>query len=97
MHIFTVIHAAVMFPCAVIDHNNPCILILTSLPFAEEDRYWKHVRLQDGIPERVACRDLTMGVREGECFGLLGPNGAGKMLACSRGPSGAPNSAAGLD
>lgn len=38
---------------------------------------------QDGNPERVACRDLTMGVREGECFGLLGPNGAGKTTAIS--------------
>ena len=32
---------------------------------------------QDGNPERIACRALTMGVYEGECFGLLGPNGAG--------------------
>lgn len=28
--------------------------------------------------EKVAVEDLTLTVREGECFGLLGPNGAGK-------------------
>ncbi len=28
--------------------------------------------------DRVVVRDLTLGLRYGECFGLLGPNGAGK-------------------
>lgn len=28
--------------------------------------------------DKVAVRDLTLGIRSGECFGLLGPNGAGK-------------------
>lgn len=27
---------------------------------------------------KVALKELTLGVRRGECFGLLGPNGAGK-------------------
>lgn len=28
--------------------------------------------------DKVAVKDLTFGIRSGECFGLLGPNGAGK-------------------
>lgn len=27
---------------------------------------------------KVACKNLTLGIRENECFALLGPNGAGK-------------------
>ena len=33
----------------------------------------------NGNPDKVACRQLTLGIRAGECFGLLGPNGAGKV------------------
>lgn len=29
-------------------------------------------------PDKVACRQLSLGIHSGECFGLLGPNGAGK-------------------
>lgn len=37
-----------------------------------------------------ACRDITFGVKRGECFGLLGPNGAGKtsLLSILTGVSG---------
>ena len=34
--------------------------------------------LTKAFGERVAVRDLTLGVEEGEVLGLLGPNGAGK-------------------
>ena len=36
---------------------------------------------QDGAPPKVACRDLSVSIPAGECFGLLGPNGAGKSTA----------------
>ena len=35
----------------------------------------------NGNPDKVACRQLTLGIRAGECFGLLGPNGAGKSTS----------------
>ena len=35
----------------------------------------------DGAPPKVACRELSVGIPAGECFGLLGPNGAGKSTA----------------
>ncbi|HWG85570.1 MAG TPA: ATP-binding cassette domain-containing protein, partial [Deinococcales bacterium] len=34
--------------------------------------------LQKRYGSRLAVRDLTFSVREGEVYGLLGPNGAGK-------------------
>ena len=33
--------------------------------------------------DKVAVRNLTLGIRCNECFGLLGPNGAGKSTAIS--------------
>ena len=33
--------------------------------------------------DKVAVRNLTLGIRSNECFGLLGPNGAGKSTAIS--------------
>ena len=36
---------------------------------------------QDGGPPKVACRELSVSIPAGECFGLLGPNGAGKSTA----------------
>ncbi len=36
---------------------------------------------QDGAPPKVACRELSVSIPAGECFGLLGPNGAGKSTA----------------
>mmetsp|Transcript_12303 Transcript_12303/g.40386 ORF Transcript_12303/g.40386 Transcript_12303/m.40386 type:complete len:2003 (+) Transcript_12303:62-6070(+) len=38
----------------------------------------KQFRPLDGSAEKVACRDLHLAIRRGECVGLLGPNGAGK-------------------
>jgi ABC-type multidrug transport system ATPase subunit len=35
----------------------------------------------DGAPPKVACRELSVAIPTGECFGLLGPNGAGKSTA----------------
>jgi ABC-type multidrug transport system fused ATPase/permease subunit len=35
----------------------------------------------DGAPPKVACRELSVAIPAGECFGLLGPNGAGKSTA----------------
>ena len=34
-------------------------------------------------PPKVAVKSLTLGVRQGECFGMLGPNGAGKTTSIS--------------
>jgi ABC-type Na+ transport system ATPase subunit NatA len=34
-----------------------------------------------GAPPTVACRELSVAIPAGECFGLLGPNGAGKSTA----------------
>lgn len=36
-----------------------------------------------GSKRKVAVRHLTMGIRNGECFGFLGPNGAGKSTTIS--------------
>lgn len=36
-----------------------------------------------GGKRKVAVRRLTMGIRNGECFGFLGPNGAGKSTTIS--------------
>lgn len=36
-----------------------------------------------GGKSKVAVRRLTMGIRNGECFGFLGPNGAGKSTTIS--------------
>ncbi len=35
----------------------------------------------NGNPDKVACRQLSLGIHAGECFGLLGPNGAGKSTS----------------
>jgi ABC-type lipoprotein export system ATPase subunit len=35
----------------------------------------------DGAPPKMACRELSVAIPAGECFGLLGPNGAGKSTA----------------
>jgi len=35
-------------------------------------------KVYPGKQPKVAVRNLTMGIRRGECFGMLGPNGAGK-------------------
>ena len=49
----------------------------------------KHLRKtfpgRDGEKAKVAVADLTIGCREGECFGLLGPNGETDTVhtACS--------------
>lgn len=32
--------------------------------------------------QKVAVNDLSLGIRNGDCFGLLGPNGAGKTTTC---------------
>jgi ATP-binding cassette subfamily A (ABC1) protein 3 len=36
-----------------------------------------------GDTEKVAVKDVSFGLRQGECFGLLGPNGAGKSTTCN--------------
>jgi ABC-type transport system involved in cytochrome c biogenesis ATPase subunit len=41
-------------------------------------RLAKTYRGTDGGPPKVACRELSIAIPAGECFGLLGPNGAGK-------------------
>jgi ABC-type nitrate/sulfonate/bicarbonate transport system ATPase subunit len=38
----------------------------------------KTYRSVDGAPPKMACRELSVAIPAGECFGLLGPNGAGK-------------------
>ena len=38
-------------------------------------------RGENGLPDKVACKSLSLGIQKGECFGLLGPNGAGKTTA----------------
>ncbi|KAK9805638.1 hypothetical protein WJX72_009637 [[Myrmecia] bisecta] len=38
---------------------------------------------QDGNPDKLAVKGLSMAVARGECFGLLGPNGAGKSTSIS--------------
>ena len=38
---------------------------------------------QDGAPPKVACRELSLAIPAGECFGLLGPNGAGAFFVVS--------------
>ena len=42
---------------------------------------WHACMLQDGNPDKLAVRSLTLAVARGECFGLLGPNGAGKSTS----------------
>ena len=36
-----------------------------------------------GATEKLAVKDVSFGLRRGECFGLLGPNGAGKSTTCN--------------
>jgi ABC-type multidrug transport system ATPase subunit len=33
---------------------------------------------QDGNPDKLAVKGLSLALPQGECFGMLGPNGAGK-------------------
>lgn len=33
---------------------------------------------KDGNPDKIAVRELSLALPQGECFGMLGPNGAGK-------------------
>jgi ABC-2 type transport system ATP-binding protein len=42
------------------------------------------VALTHRYGRRVALRDVSLHVREGECYGLLGPNGAGKTTLLRR-------------
>ncbi|KAI9137956.1 hypothetical protein BKA69DRAFT_1094612 [Paraphysoderma sedebokerense] len=39
---------------------------------------WRRKKVKS---EKVVVKDLTIGVRRGECLGLLGPNGAGKSTS----------------
>ena len=36
---------------------------------------------ENGLADKVAVKNLTLGVKYGECFGFLGPNGAGKTTS----------------
>ena len=36
-----------------------------------------------GKPDKVAVKNLALGLEYGECFGLLGPNGSGKSTTCN--------------
>ena len=50
----------------------------TRVLHSPEDNLATTVHLRGAYKTAVAVRDMTFGVRSGECFGLLGPNGAGK-------------------
>lgn len=47
------------------------------------DGIWKVYPGNKKNPPVEACRDVTFGVSEGDCFGLIGPNGAGKTSIIS--------------
>ena len=47
------------------------------------DGVWKVYPGSKKTPPVEACRDVTFGICEGDCFGLIGPNGAGKTSIIS--------------
>ncbi|XP_042477516.1 ABC transporter A family member 7-like [Macadamia integrifolia] len=42
------------------------------------DKLQKVYPSRDGNPEKVAVKEISLALPEGECLGMLGPNGAGK-------------------
>jgi ABC-type multidrug transport system ATPase subunit len=42
------------------------------------DNLKKVYRGEDGNPDKLAVRGLSLALPKGQCFGMLGPNGAGK-------------------
>ena len=40
-------------------------------------------KVYPGKQPKVAVKNLTMGIRRGECFGMLGPNGRLDTCPCS--------------
>ena len=65
-------------PRATPVHDHVAIATSGSLPAAEAPVAIEARGLTRAFGRRVAVRDLTFSVRDGDCLALFGPNGAGK-------------------